>query len=70
MLTDREKHAITLRKALVMNREISAFLDFVDEQFDKKDQEMFESIAWDDLRDWKDSDPWLIDMGIEMESEL
>ncbi len=68
--TDREKHAITLKKALIMNRDISAFLDFIDEQFDKNDQEMFESIAWNDLREWKDSDPWLIDMGIEMEAEL
>ena len=70
MLTEREKHAITLKKALIMNREISAFLDFIDEQFDKNDQKMFESIAWDDLRDWKHTDPWLIDMGIEMETEL
>lgn len=70
MATEREKHAITLKKALIMNRDISAFLDFIDEQFDKNDQEMFESIAWNDLREWKDSDPWLIDMGIEMEAEL
>ncbi len=70
MPTEREKHAITLKKALIMNRDISAFLDFIDEQFDKNDQEMFESIAWNDLREWKDSDPWLIDMGIEMEAEL
>ena len=70
MQTEREKHAITLKKALLMNRDISAFLDFIDEQFDKNDQEMFESIAWDRLRDYKDSDPWLIDMGIEMEAEL
>lgn len=68
--TEREKHAITLGHALDMSNAISAFLDFIDEQFDDNDRKMFESIAWDNLRSRKQIDPWLIDMGIEMEAEI
>lgn len=70
LLNEREKHAITLGHALDMSNAISAFLDFIDQQFDDNDQEMFESVAWDNLRSRKHTDPWLIDMGIEMEAEL
>lgn len=70
VLTEREKHAITLGHALDMSNAISAFLDFIDQQLDDNDQEMGESIAWDNLRSRKHIEKWLIDMGIEMESEL